>query len=352
MERSKAGFACRFRELQRESVLRLIVQSSTIKLLLKSNSLTMGKERKPNFTTGLWVKERAKPHIVRHDRVDGKKYTWLVQFENADGSTEEVVKTFLQLSHVDQQGTTQAPTEESPSKEAPPPAEAPPVEATNPTNNQTPVRPKRRAAVNHRICPPPAPQSPQATLASEQSSAPDYDWSKHLEDDKSTSDSIPGFPIHSSSDDDSSDDESAAAKSTETPPPTTPTVSEPTSRADNDLEEDVLPTDERDFEYKEEHREKMIIYKQEKQELLDNEWTVEFMPGKPPMRLNTRVQTRTKHPCYGKTLRKAPDGSKWVVEFNDSTDLKELSSQSLVQIWEPTIQKLYSRCYCRGISRG
>ncbi|CAB9525972.1 hypothetical protein SEMRO_1757_G295670.1 [Seminavis robusta] len=317
----------------------------------------MGKERKPNFTSGLWVKERAKPYrhgqIICHHREDGKRYTWLVRFEEADGTTTDVADA--------------APTgEAAPTEAAAAPTEAAPTAAVAPNPiNQIPARPRRRAAANHKICPTPAPVAPAAssprTATTDQSSEPDYDWSKLLssnqsdsgsdksDDDKSDDDkadndksdasshsSANSFPIRSSSDDDSDNEE--PPESTTTPPIRDPSAGnlsngQPTFEAEEALEEDVNAADERDFEYEEEHREKMILYKREKQELLDSKWTVEFMPDKPPMPPNASVKTKGSRPRFGKILRRAADGIKWVVEFDGQTT--ELSSHSLIQIWEP-----------------
>ncbi|CAB9530215.1 unknown protein [Seminavis robusta] len=368
----------------------------------------MGKERKPNITKGSWVEERKKPKrhgkVLKADRVDGSKHHWLVEFEQPDGSKKQEVKSSAQLSRSDLQGPSVQEANERPEEPTEAPTEAPVVlEETalesndippnSPSTLETPARPKRKAAINHKVINTPKPtrlasSSSDSSVGTSSSSSsendsdrdsdsdnndedsggqkPAYNWQQHLQkahrrppksdsESESSDDSDSkeyedepddDFPLaddETEADDEreSSDDEVQASTPAPAPAPAPAVATDDASVPSipgmcfpNDPYEDVEPSDERDFEKEEEHRLKMEIYKAEKKALLDEEWSVDKQPEKPPLQIGSIVETRGKNAKRGKIVDQKPDKSKWIVRFNNSQRLVEKSSQMLVQVWE------------------
>ncbi|CAB9529943.1 unknown protein [Seminavis robusta] len=374
----------------------------------------MSRQRQPNLVPGTWVDERAKTKrhgkILRIDRNDERKHHWLVEFEEPDGTTIQLVKTSAQLSRSTNQGPTQGPQQQQQREEneqenqqqtAPKRGNETENQSVSSTSVKTPRRPKRKAALNHKVVrtpkqpiarsdsystngSPSIPGSSDSSLSSVSSSdapsynnnnndggsvmnstsssssesnnsngdePPPYNWRMHLQisnarqpdsesdmsdddsknddsnDDDDDDDSNDGYPLVTF-DEDSSDDE----------PTRTIVQSDDVQLEDaipNEPTEDVEPADERDFEHEEEHRRKTEIYNAEKKRLLEEEWSVDLVPDKPPLQCGSIVKGRGKSARQGKIVERSPDGTKWMVRFDGSQQLVEKSSQGLTQVWEP-----------------
>ncbi|CAB9527834.1 unknown protein [Seminavis robusta] len=337
----------------------------------------MGRHRKPNLVKGTWVDERAKPKrhgkLLRGDRKDGNKHTWVVEFEQADGTKSEEVKTSAQLSRSDLQGPTPTgATNTSDNEEQhgnPPEAsddENKSDSDTDSENNEieTPPRPKRRAALNHRVINTPKPTAGISTSLTESSSGsesgnesdddsgrgssdsdsdsddllvvvatnhidgnPAYDWTMHIVEGEEEQASNDGFPFQ---DDDSVTDSAGSSQE----PTNVSSPNEPTESIPNEPTEDLEAADERDFEREEEHRLKMDVYLAEKEVLLEEGWSVSIVPEKPPLQPGAVVHSRHKKPKKGKVIKRSPCGEHWLVQFNGSERLVQMSSHGLTQVWE------------------
>ncbi|CAB9505656.1 unknown protein [Seminavis robusta] len=305
-------------------------------------------KRKGNLQSGDAVKERAKPGrhgvILRHDREDGKKHQWIVEFTNADGSKSEEPKGSRALQAIDPVQANINTNDEA--NEPPVVAETnePPVVATTSDDEQPAIpatpwrRPTRRAAINHAVCPTPAvqEQEPAPARASTSSSSsvsssrgPDFDWTTYQppdsdNDDQSSNGGFPQPPDQLSEEEQSLQEEDEATNN-EQPMPHL-----------NDLEEDVIPGEENHVETEEEFKLQEEVYRREKAELIEEGWIVEKESARGPLDVGVRVETRSKRNYRQGTIVDRND-SKWVVHFDGYDETEDVSPQSLVQIYVPDV---------------
>jgi hypothetical protein len=356
----------------------------------------MGKGRKPNFQAGAKVVERAKPHrngvINRHERTEGRRYMWVVEFLQADGSTVEEVMTSMQLKFPPE---VEHPTVPETVAQADTVLNLVNTVNSFSTSNEVMAEPPARGARsvphthNEMIAPtatrggamymPSTTVSPPASSASSTSSnlvsihssdscsssgsnsihnnndVPEYfDWSKHVAPDKDEevfsddSSSIAGEEDDDEArtswrvddnDSDNDSDDSLLVCENETNETASETVSETLSNDPdnpNGASEDIESEDERDFEFEEEHRQKKLLYDAEKARLLSDKWSVAMDPDKPAFGPGARVYTKGRNRRNGTIDRRDPDGVKWLVNFTDSQGLEVASFQALVLDWTPT----------------
>ncbi|CAB9498060.1 unknown protein [Seminavis robusta] len=236
-------------------------------------TLTMTR-RKGNLQSGDFVKERAKAGrhevILRHDREDGKKHQWIVEFTNLDGSKSEEMKGSRALTAIDQVEANNSGVTNDEDNEPPVVATANDDEQPTSAPPTTPWRrPQRKAALNHAVCPPTVQREPSPTRSSSPSSSgPDFDWSNYQPpaNDESSNDGFPQPPDELSEEEQSTQDDS---NNNEQPMP------HPNPNP-NELEEDVaLGEEDHIMETEEEFKLQEQLYRREKAELIAEGWTVE-----------------------------------------------------------------------------